>query len=365
MQLYQTPYGAFLYTITRIWSILPFGHPAISSVWTVDNFVPSPGIFVLVFMVKFPLLILDVMTGILLYRHILEEGLSQQKAFYALLLWLLNPYVLLNEMWGALDLLSTFLTVLAFVSIRKDKYSRGAIALAAAIATRLFPLMLLPTFPAFFRNRRSALLLSISALFGLVCFSSWTSVFSNDPFFLLTHSNFITSEYELSSGMGNTGIASLAVFVAIILIASYWPRDNRSILDSTLVVLLLFFAFFANWLPQFLVLIVPFLILDLVLSNRNCYYLVLLELSGLMMNVIAYWGYFTANGHAFFFVPLYSQLIAQAMSAYISFARSDLAALVIGQLSQALFSAVSIVYALEIVATKIPVAQKLKLFWRS
>jgi len=53
-----------------------------------------------------------VLTGFLIYRIVLHITASKRKSFSALALWLLNPYeTLLVEIYGNIDILSTFLVV--------------------------------------------------------------------------------------------------------------------------------------------------------------------------------------------------------------------------------------------------------------
>jgi len=352
MSYYSTfpslPSTYFISLIVGFWSILPVDHPILSTAWNIEVFLPSLGMYLLVFLMKLPLLVIDLLAGVLLYRTVIKNGLDSRRASFAFWAWYLNPYVVVNEIWGALDLLPTLLILAAFVMLREKRYVRGSLALLASTTTQFFSVLLIPAFPALWRRTRQSMLVLFGGLVGATIYLLRVIQFGYDPSLFLSHPYY--EEYLIAPLSQPVGMATMALAIAFLIVWRAWPRDEKAMLDSFLVVLLMLFAFMANWFPQFFVLVIPFLVLDITLQGRSISYLVVLTTSGLVMNVIAFVNYFTANGLAFFFIPVSgNQLLQLAMNNYVKLATSPFSVLVIGQFAQAAFTATCIVYALALV----------------
>ena len=352
MSYYSTfpnlPSTYFISLIVGFWSILPVDHPILSTSWNIEAFHPSPGMYLLVFLVKLPLLIIDLLAGALLYRTVINNGFSTRRANFAFWAWYLNPYVVLNEVWGALDLLPTLLILAAFVMLHEKRYIRGSLALLASTTTQFFSVLLIPAFPALWRRSRQNMLVILGGLVGATIYLVRVIQFGYDPSLFLSHPYY--EEYLIAPLSQPVGMATTALAIALLIVWKAWQRDEKAMLDSLLVVLLMLFAFMANWFPQFFVLVIPFLVLDIAWQSRSVSYLVVLTFSGLVMNVVAFVNYFTAGGLAFFFIPVSgNQLLQLAMNNYVNIATSPFSVLVIGQFAQAAFTATCIVYALDLV----------------
>jgi hypothetical protein len=351
----RTPYGIFIKTMIAFWTAIPVDHPSLLTNWTVDIFQPSFGLYLLVFLLKFPLLVLDVLTAVVIYWFALNAEVGKDKARFAFFLWFLNPYVLLtNEMWGTVEILPTFLLVLAFGSLQ-IKRSRiwSALTYAGATAVKLFPFILLPIFLSVYRPRRKlSLLFVLACALGVSSYFAWISLAGYSPWFQLKQYDLFTQnfdEYVLSATTGAAvGLATIALIITYVLIAERWPRDQAATFDGALLILLVFFGL-SSWFPQSLIWLIPFLVLDTVIGNRSIHYLIILLSSALFFDVIAFYQYFTANGNAFFFVPASNHILKIAVTAYETFAKTDAIVLFGGPFARALFFATCMIYSLRII----------------
>ncbi len=347
--LAATPYGAFIGLILRAWQAIPVDHPALTSSWTVDFFHPSIGLYTLVFLVKLPLLILDILTGLLLYHLVQSEGLDKRRAIFAFWLWFLNPYVVLvNELWGAVDLLPTFLVLLTLSYLKPDrKKLRAAVAFGAATAFKLFPILLLPVFSLIGKRSKFNYLLVASGVLGVAVYLGWVTYAGLNPWLTLREYGQFTQyfdEYAVSSPNGYTlGLCTVGLVVAYSLLAEKWAGGMSGLVSGTVLVFLVFFSL-ANWSPQFLIWLIPFLVLDVVLGGRRLLYMTLLLATALFMSILAFNGYFTSNGNAFFFVPANNSVLSQLTEAYARLAQADVVIRLVGPLLRALFVSTCIVY---------------------
>lgn len=168
------PYVSFLQLTIKMWLLLPVDHPSLPSAWSLGTFQPSIGLYLLVFMVKSPLLLIDILTGFLIYTVIRGEGLASNAAQLGFYAWILNPYVLfVNEMWAAVDLLPTFLLLVSLACLRGGRILQGSLAYAIAVAVKLYPIVLLPLFPFVIKPRKASGPILVSGLVGVALYSAW------------------------------------------------------------------------------------------------------------------------------------------------------------------------------------------------
>lgn len=352
----NAPYGIFMQLIFRGWQLLPVDHPQLVTSWTPDYFNGSPGLYILVFLLKFPLLLLDILTGYVLFTIVRSEGLGDKKASMAFWLWFLNPYVfLVNEMWAAVDLLPSLLLLVALAALQRKKIVGGAFAFAAATAFKLFPILLLPVFPALGKRSRTTALFVTMGLVGIGVYFWWTLAAGFDPWLALKQYDPFTQyfdEYVIATLAGETvGLATVGLIVSYAIIGEKWVHDRTEWLDAALLVFLVFFAF-GNWFPQYFIWAIPLVTFDVAIGRRRRVYLLSLIASALFMGIAAFYFYFTSVGHAFFFMPLYNQSITSALGSYTSFVRDNLVVLLLGPLARTIFITTCMLYILKLVQSR-------------
>jgi len=347
------PYGQFMRGIISAWMTLPVDHPALVTSWTVDYFKGTVGLYVLVFLIKLPLLLLDILTGYALFEIVRREGLGDRKACFAFWLWFLNPYVfLVNEMWGAVDLFPTLLLLVTLGLLQVKKVFGAAATLFVATAFKLFPIMIVPIFPALRRRSKTTLLLVVSGLLGVAAYFLWVSSAGYDPFLALKQYDQFTQYFDeyliTTTADQSVGLATIGIIASYAIMWEKWRHDRKEWLDAALLVFLIYFAF-GNWFPQYLIWVIPFLTADAAMGGRRLRYLASLISSALFMDIAAFYGYFSSNGHAFFFIPAVGPTLMQALSAYATFSRENLVIILLGPLARASFICTAILYSIKII----------------
>ncbi len=123
------------------------------------NFYPSsniqyvPGIL-FDSVVKFPLLISDLLVTLLLYKIVLEltndKGIAEKAAIF----WFINPFVIwISAGWGMWDTLPALFSLAAFFFVLKNRISLSAVFLSLGVACKLYPILfLIPITIYFFKS---------------------------------------------------------------------------------------------------------------------------------------------------------------------------------------------------------------------
>ena len=356
----MTPYGELLSGIVAFWRVIPVDHPEIGSVWTTHLFVPSVGLYVLVFLVKLPLLLLDGLTGLVLQKISFQLRLKDDGV--VLLLWFLNPYVtLLNEMWAAIDLLPTLLVLLAVFLALRGKVVSSAVALGTGVAAKLFPVLLIPAFLPGKKRGFSILQISTGVL-GAVAYFAWVSHAGYDPWLQLTRFDVYTQYFNeftaQTTPLSTSGIleahATMLGVATLVLVATYFlilkfGNNQAILLDSALLTLLLLLAF-TNWSPQFIIWLIPFLTVQAVRDRRSSALMTIILTSAFIVSLLAFPSYFTANGNGFFFFPSQNnETFKYAATTLDILARDDLVQYIAVPIARAVFSSTCLVYSLKLV----------------
>jgi Gpi18-like mannosyltransferase len=319
------------------------------------NFYPSsnlqyvPGLLFNT-VVKFPLLISDVLVTFLIYKIAYNLTENKRLAEKAALLWFLNPFLIwISASWGMWDTLAVLFSLLSFYLVLRKRIALSAVFLSLAVATKLYPVLFLLPFvlyllkirPGGGEKRNVIKFLSVFSVISVIIFlpdiaavTEFISVFlvPNNLFANLTVANPIVYPigYGLTYwsiylpiqrfGMSITSsavyflpimnlvvvIVSLALANLVILRFSF----KKPSLDLVLAMLLSIFAFFLSYriiCEQWLVWALPFMII-LIIAKR--------------MKLAYYWGvsiialiYSVLNCPLpFFFLPLEPWLKSDLLS---------------------------------------------------
>ena len=100
-----------------------------------------------VFMIKLPIIISDILAGILVYRIAAKLGFDEKKSLLIMGIWLFNPITyFMSSIWGMFDSIAVLFMLISIKNIIDEKYIRSAIAAGIGIAVKILPaLILLPT----------------------------------------------------------------------------------------------------------------------------------------------------------------------------------------------------------------------------
>jgi hypothetical protein len=349
VKLNAAPWVKLENMLYKLWLTLPINHPPLNK-WLIrlEVFPESFEGFLLIFLFKFPILILDVLCAILIYK--IAKFSSRDEASKALMAWLLNPYVLLTaEMIGSNDLMLVFLVLLSIWLVLKGKNFLSCFALMAGTAFKLYPVLAAPVLAVYMikkRLKKNLAFLTLNIIVGVFLYGFWLSKAGlNFEYTLLVYIplTFQASEMFLSQYTARVGLSVASATVYAFLIFNYWRINEAEALitKGLLGFLLAYFAFF-NWWPQYLLILASFLALDYA-KNKKYFYAVL-TLAFLVELV-----YFEfATEQSFFFIYNYAGWMRKASLALIKFKSNIASEVVLGPLLRSIYAVLSLIYALKI-----------------
>ncbi len=227
-------------------------------------------------LLKIPYLIFDLLAGLVLFK-LLE---STKKPTIALTLWLFNPISLYaTYMMGQFDIIPTFFIILSVYFAVKSKLKLAALALGFGIAFKLFPIFLLIPLIILGKNYWEKFKLFIIAttpyLLSILPYIS-SHNFRTNALFANQSSK---SLYAMLPVSGGEAIIYFPLFLLFFYLIIWHVKLKVSLWRLYLIPLLLFFIF-THFHPQWLIWIVPLLILELIYSSfRNLILSILIYLS--------------------------------------------------------------------------------------
>lgn len=129
-----------------------------------DQLFGNPLLLVHLMLIKIPLAIFDLLTGI-----VIALLFSQSLRKIALWVWMLNPFTLwATVMIGQVDIVPTFFLILAFFFMRKEKNNLAALSLGMGAAMKSFPILIFPFFLLLFDKFSEKVKLTIFFLLPLI-----------------------------------------------------------------------------------------------------------------------------------------------------------------------------------------------------
>lgn len=333
----------------KFWLILPVKHPSLNE-WLIrlEVFPKSFEGFLLIFILKLPILILDVLCGFLIYK--IAEALNKGKALTALKAWMLNPYVVLTaEMIGSNDLMLVFLVLLSVWLILKGKSFLSCFPLMVGAAFKLYPILAAPVLAVYMFKKglkKDLMFLVLSVATGVFIYDFWLKKAGlNFEFTLVNYSplTFQASEMFFSQYTARVGLSVASAAVYVLLILDYWRIDKIEALTTKglLGFFLAYFAFF-NWWPQYLLILNSFLALDYA-ENKKYFYAVL---TSAFLVTLVYFEF--AAEQSFFFIYNYFEWMRKASIALTNFKSNIASEMVLGPLVRSLYAVLSLIYALKI-----------------
>lgn len=351
------PYVLISGPFYQFWLALPLNHPSLTGWVSGTQFPPGPSAYVLVLMVKLPILVADVFCAVLLKGIATMYG-GRRNGSLAATVWLLNPYVLLTaEMNGSIELISIALTLASILFLMKRRVGVGSFAFGAGIALKLFPIVLIPAmFIYYYRLKkvRDLLKIAVAALSGFLVYVAWTSAMGMEfSATLLFYTPFTTmaSELILTPYASKIGLATISALAFSFLLGTFWVVKDENLIEVIFAYLLAYMAFY-DWFPQYLLWLIPFMTVDLIVSRRwtKLYYVLLLT-SAFFFSLIMFE---FASNISVFFIPTFTKEL-ETFSALLRQVHSDIVMiLVVSPILRSIFAGVAIFYSAEICVRNSP-----------
>jgi hypothetical protein len=363
--VYYGPYTLSIYLISlfhKLWMLMPINpKPFYAMLGSGELFKFSLNALLATFMLKLPLLILDLLTGALCYAIVFHSSNSKPLAFSALMLWLLNPYTtIVVEMDGTMDIISAFLLTASVFLFLKNRLMLSAIALSIATMARFYPLALFPFFLiVLIRNKEIKNLITFiiayiaPILMALSLFISKHGI----GFLWRVYELPVTSAQSIPEFTWFFGhiaygfvfpkspisiVATLYVLYAFIAYRLWKPK--REVLLEAILCVLISFVAFSHWNRYYTTWIIPFLTIDYALHKKESkpgVYSALFFLfffSAFLYNAVAWWF------SSLLFIPPYNQTLEYLTSLIVGFYEWAGPGALFHTFARSLLAGVSIIY---------------------
>ncbi|MCL2143087.1 MAG: glycosyltransferase 87 family protein [Methanomassiliicoccaceae archaeon] len=234
--------------------------------------------------VKLVFLISDLVIGYLIFWLVRDVTKDHKKAILGFALWFLAPCVITVAAMGMFDTLCVLMTVLAVIMLRKDRYIESGVMLSMAALMKFFPGFLVFIFIAYIisKNRedgthvkKTVMFLAAVAVTALVLFLPQLLDGTFMDSFL-----FITSRVDEGMGTGVIGViaayAALIVYAFVIVIViilamrmskiTDGEKLDSALFDTLLIAMAAIFIYPPT--PQYILLLLPFVIIALIRDRR-------------------------------------------------------------------------------------------------
>lgn len=127
-------------------SYLPFSSFIFALTYRIYLFLGEPSRFLYYFLLKQPMVLSDVGVAVMLAKILLKWG-DSRSARNAFLIWLYFPLgIIISSVWGQLDSLALFLSLLAIYYFLSSKWLYSALTLGLAVYLKTLPVVFLPVF---------------------------------------------------------------------------------------------------------------------------------------------------------------------------------------------------------------------------
>ncbi|PUA31740.1 MAG: hypothetical protein B9J98_05315 [Candidatus Terraquivivens tikiterensis] len=298
-------YGVNVYQVEEIPNY-PWGfytYPPIWLYWVSLSslvYILTQSLNAFAFFVKLPMMISDVLIGLVLYKLVVLLKKDERLATKASALWVLNPLPLfISAVWGMFDSVAALFGLASIYSMFKGRCKLSAILLGTGAAVKIFPALLaLPILLYIKRTRAEAFKRKAAEyiLYALIVPVISSIPFLYDPssyfgklFFHFSNVGQFTYWVVLSGVVGSAGLGyvSMAIFVAalVLIFLKILAREadpNELMIKGSALTLLAFLATSVKVNVQYLTWVLPFLLVYTPFDKKDY------KLNLLMLNVSAY-----------------------------------------------------------------------------
>lgn len=230
--------------------------------------------------IKFPMILADLVTLFILLKacHLLKKNKAQ--TFVSMAVFFLNPVSILSSGYhGQFDNISTVFSLLAwylYEARQSLSFTFATLSFAFAVAVKHFNILLTPVY-IFYQNKLSKKILVMFAapsLFLLFIAPYWikNTQWVNEAVFeynlhsgywgwlgIICRATLLLTGIDLikTSWFGLTDYFNYFLYFSV-LVASYFLVKKYSLLDSIILIFLIFYTFSTQMAPQYTVWIIPF-----------------------------------------------------------------------------------------------------------
>jgi hypothetical protein len=285
---------------------------------------------------------------------VLRTWSSIETARFALLLWIVNPYVtFFAEVWGAPDVAASLLVLVSVGLAAKGRDKLAGVMLGVGTALKLFPIFLLPLLANHWYRRNSSrkdIALGVTAsLLGLPVYFWWLTLEGMNPNLWLEYTPVtqpIKALLQFTSPIPfNLPVFSLTLyyFVALVLPKGMYPGLQSSSLGALLV-----YSAFSDIYPHYLLWGLPLMTLDISRDPRRLKLVLLILASSFLWGFLVFDGYSTLSGYSLLFIQLAGPMLSAFSKLVISFLKNPLSTGLLQPLLKAGIASFSLIYVIKL-----------------
>ena len=287
-------HSVYLYIIKSIIPAVSDFSPILldSDTWTSwIGFVSSYNVFTVLALFKGLYLIFDLACMFLILRLSFDDDPEGRLNVFKF--WMFNPVVIfVLYVFARHDIIGVFATILALMLAKKDRKYWAIIILAAAIALRFFPVMILPLFIFYLaKSKKDYIALTAIGVSGLAVVELFSNIYYGKSliFSLLNtqHFNYILSA-KLELIIHDRIFLFIVAYVLIVLSFIHIRKKSFDLLLNYGAIIYLAYIALCYFHPQYVLWAVPFLVIIFVRRRPLVYYHWLQF--GLLMIILIYWG---------------------------------------------------------------------------
>jgi hypothetical protein len=266
------------------------------------NFNAGYNVFTVLALFKGLYLIFDLLCMFFIIRLSFDDDAEGRLNVFRF--WMFNPVVIfVLYIFARHDIIGVFVTIIALLLAKKDRKYWSILVLAAAIALRFFPIMiLLPLIFYLARSKKDYILLSVLGVSGLAAVEAFSNLFYGKSLILALlntqHFNYILSS-KLELIIHDRIFIFIAAYFIIVFSFIHIRKKSFDLLINYGAIIYLAYIALSYFHPQYVLWTVPFLVIIFARRKHLAYYHWLQF--GLLMVVLIYWGDLVTK---FVFAPL-------------------------------------------------------------
>lgn len=243
-------------------------------------YLPTQNSFVFNFLIKLPIIAVDIAMAKTIERIVLTTTRNQRTALEAMMLYLFNPMtIILSAFRGMFDAIPAFLVLLSMILLYRKQYLKSSLALGVGIAFKgAYPALLLPLFLYTIMKTEgkgktlgylaSSMLIPVitsvpfvvanaASYFNMIITHNVQGQLSNLTYWLVIRSVFYQNQEILSAISLVIFITAFSTLYAFVL----WKADPKLIIRSIILVILIFFLTAPTVNEEYFVWLLPSMII--------------------------------------------------------------------------------------------------------
>jgi len=257
------------------------------------SFNSSYNIFTVLTLFKILYLIFDIVCMFLILRFSFDN--EPEKKLRVFKFWIFNPIIIfVLYIFARHDIIGVFATLIALMLAKKDRKYWAILTLALGIVLRFFPILILPLIVVYLvRTKKDYILLPLAGVSGLAVVEILFRLYFGKsvilPLLRTQHFEYLLSpRLDLVAGSHGGIFIFIAVYIFIILSFIHIKKKSFDILLNYCAITYLAFLGICFFHPQYMIWVVPFLIIIFVRRRSLLYYHWIQFV--LLMILLIYWG---------------------------------------------------------------------------